>query len=170
MLWYTSWCANITIYKTGTASLGDATYLSQPCIWPLKACCLVNWYIYMFTIDITSKRLCRIRFSGLLHVCTWKYKKYVNKIIPNFKSHFLSFEPKLLHVHVHYTHPLSQYIYFYTCMHTHTCTCSLVLHVHVHYTHPLLHIHVHTHVYFYICMHTYISISFTCTCIYILSQ
>ena len=68
----------------------------------------------------------------------------------------------LLHVHVHYTHPLSQYTYFYTCMHTYTC--PLVLHVHVHYTHPLLHIHVHTHVYFYICMHTYTPISFTCTC------
>ena len=78
------------------------------------------------------------------------------------------YKPVLLHAHVHYTHPLLQYIYFYTCMHTYTC--PLVLHVHVHYTHPLLHIPVHTHVYFYICMHTYTPISFTCTCTYILSQ
>ena len=65
--------------------------------------------------------------------------------------------PLLLHVHVHYTHPLSQYTYFYTCMHTYTpisftCTCTLYTPIIAYtctctYTCLLLHLdaHIYTH-------------------------
>ena len=79
-------------------------------------------YMYIYTQPIALRTVCTYNVIILTH---WIYLYIIHtkaeKIVPI-----------LLHVHVHYTHPLLQYIYFYTCMHTYilisfTCTCTYIL-------------------------------------------
>ena len=99
------------------------------------------------TIDITSKRLCRIRLSGLLYTC--RYRRYENKMIKISNHTLVLNQYYYMYMYIIHTH---YYIYMYIHMYTFTSVCThiqpLVVHVHIQYTQPIV-----------LC---------TCTCMYII--